>query len=230
MKTIGMIGGTTWVSTIEYYRIINREINKRLGKLNSANILLYSRNMEEFKPPPDPSEWGKVADVLTGIAQRLENGGADCLLLCANTPHMAADMIQKNIRIPLIHIVEVTAKEIQKQGIYKVGLLGTKITMELPFYRDKLAKFGIETLIPDDIDRDFVHATIFSELGKEIFKAETKRKYLDIIRKLIAQGAEGIILGCTEIPLLLKQSDCTVPIFDTMTIHAMAAVDFALSE
>jgi aspartate racemase len=230
MKTIGMIGGTSWVSTVEYYRVINREINKRLGGTNSAKILMYSLNQEEFKPPLDPNEWGKVAGFLTGIANRLENAGADCLLLCANTPHMAADMVQQNIHIPLIHIAEVTAKEIQKQKINKVGLLGTKITMEQSFYKDRLAKFGITTLIPDENDRDFIHTTIFAELGKEIFKPETKKRYLSIIDSLTDQGAGGIIFGCTEIPLLLKQSDCSVPVFDTTTIHAMAAVEFALSE
>ncbi len=230
MKTIGMIGGTTWVSTVEYYRVINREINKRLGGASSAKILMYSLNQEEFKPPLDPNEWGKVAGFLTGIAKRLENAGADCLLLCANTPHMAADMVQQNIHIPLIHIAEVTAQEIQKQKINKVGLLGTKITMEQPFYKDRLAKFGITTLIPDENDRDFIHTTIFAELGKEIFKPETKKRYLDIIDRLTGQGAGGIIFGCTEIPLLLKQSDCSVPVFDTTTIHAMAAVEFALGE
>lgn len=229
MKTIGMIGGTTWVSTVEYYKIINQEINRRLGKSNSAKIFLYSLNMEEFKPPLDPNEWGNTVDFLTAVAKRLESVGADCLLLCANTLHMAADMVQKNIQIPIIHIAEVTAKEIEKKEISKVGLLGTKITMEQPFYKNKLAKFGIETLIPDESDRNFIHATIFEELGKEIFKNETKKKYLGIIEKLIVQGAKGIIFGCTEIPLLLKQSDCEVPVFDTMTIHAMAAVEFALS-
>ncbi|MFZ1081219.1 MAG: aspartate/glutamate racemase family protein [Candidatus Kryptoniota bacterium] len=230
MKTIGLIGGTTWVSTVEYYKVINREINKRLGGANSAKILLYSVNQEEFKPPLDPHEWAKVADFFIGIARRLENAGADCLLLCANTPHMAADMVQKNIRIPLIHIAEVTGREVQKQRITKVGLLGTKITMEQPFYRDRLTKFGITTLIPGENDRDFIHTTIFAELGKEIFKPGTKKRYLDIVDRLTDQGANGIIFGCTEIPLLLKQSDCSVPVFDTTTIHSMAAVDFALSE
>jgi len=225
-----MIGGTTWVSTVEYYRIINQEINKRMGKSNSAKILLYSVNMEEFKPPLNPNEWGRAEDLFTGIAKRLESGGADCLLLCANTPHMAADVVQKNIHIPLIHIAEVTAKEICRQKIDKVGLLGTKITMEQSFFRDKLLKFGIAALIPDEKERDFIHTSIFAELGKEIFKVETKRRYLDIIGKLIEKGAGGIVFGCTEIPLLLKQSDVSVPVFDTMAIHAMAAVEFALSD
>jgi aspartate racemase len=236
MKTIGLIGGTTWVSTVEYYRIINLETNRRLGKSNSAKILLYSVNQEEFKPPQDPNERDRVADFLTNIATRLENAGADCVLFCANTPHMVADVVQRNIGVPIIHIAEVTAEEILSRSrhdgkrIDKVGLLGTKITMEQSFYKDKLYEFGIETLIPDENDRDFIHTTIFSELGKEIFKEETKKKYLEIIKKLTEQGARGIVLGCTEIPLLLKQADCNVPVFDTLAIHAMAAVNFALTE
>ena len=229
MKTIGMIGGTTWVSTTEYYRIINRETNRRLGRANSAKIILYSVNQEEFNPAKNHNESGKVADFLIGIARKLENAGADCLLLCANTPHTAADTVQANIRIPLIHIAEVTAKEIRKQNINRVGLLGTKVTMEQLFYKGRLANYGIDTLIPDEEERDFIHTTIFTELGKEIFKEETKKKYLDIIKKLNRKEAGGIVFACTEIPLLLKQSDCSVPVFDTMTIHAMAAVDFALS-
>lgn len=230
MKTLGLIGGTSWVSTVEYYRIINQQVNHRLGGLNSAKILLYSLNMEEFKPPTDPNEWGRVADFLIAIAKRLENAGAECLILCANTPHMAADTVQQNIGIPLIHIAEATAKEIQKKKIDRIGLLGTKVTMEQPFYRDRLAKFGIATSTPGESERDFIHTTIFAELGKEIFRPETKKRYLDIIDRLTDQGAKGIIFGCTEIPLLLKQSDCSVSVFDTTEIHAMAAVEFALSD
>lgn len=230
MKTIGLIGGTSWVSTIEYYRIINQLTNDRLGGLNSAKILLYSMNFEEFKPPADPNGWGPVADTLTGIARRLENAGADCLLLCANTPHMAADSVQKNIRIPLLHIAEVTAKEVVSQNLATIGLLGTKYTMELPFFKDKLSKYNIQTLIPNDIDREFIHASIYTEMGKGIFTNETKRRYLQIIEDLKTRGAEGIIFGCTEIPMLLNQSDCDIPVFDTTALHSRSAVDFALGK
>lgn len=230
MKTIGLIGGTSWVSTIEYYRIINQRTNDRLGGLNSAKILLYSMNFEEFKPPADPNGWGPVADTLTGIARRLENAGADCLLLCANTPHMAADSVQKNIRIPLLHIAEVTAKEVVSQNLATIGLLGTKYTMELPFFKDKLSKYNIQTLIPNDIDREFIHASIYTEMGKGIFTNETKRRYLQIIEDLKTRGAEGIIFGCTEIPMLLNQSDCDIPVFDTTALHSRSAVDFALGK
>ncbi len=150
MKTIGLIGGTSWVSTVEYYRIINQLTNERLGGLNSAKILLYSINFEEFKPPADPNGWGPVAETLTGIARRLENAGAECLLLCANTPHMAAESIQKNIHIPLLHIAEVTAKDVERQKLTTVGLLGTKFTMELPFFKNKLSQYNIQTIIPND--------------------------------------------------------------------------------
>jgi aspartate racemase len=230
MKTIGLIGGTSWVSTVEYYRIINQLTNARLGRLNSAKILLYSINFEEFKPPADPGAWGPVAETLTGIARRLETAGADCLLLCANTPHMAAESVRKNIRIPLLHIAEVTANEVVKKKLGTVGLLGTKFTMELPFFKEKLLKRNIQTIIPNDADREFIHASIYDELGKGIFSVETKKRYLQIIDELKTRDARGVILGCTEIPMLLKQSDCDLPVFDTTAIHSRAAVDFALEE
>ncbi len=230
MKTLGLIGGTGWVSTVEYYRIINRQINERLGGLSSAKMLLYSVNQQEFRPATDPAELPAFADYLTVIAKRLETAGAECLLLCANTPHIAADIVQKNIGIPLIHIAEVTAKAIQKQNMKTIGLLGTKMTMERNFYKDRLAKFGIATLVPEESEREYIHRTIMTELEKAILKDETRKKYLEIIDSLARQGAEGIILGCTEIPLLIKQSDCSVPVFDTTTLHAMAAAEFALSD
>lgn len=230
MKTLGLIGGTGWVSTVEYYRIINQQINKRLGGLNSAKMLLYSVNQQEFRPATDQAGLDAFANYLTGIAKRLETAGAECLVLCANTPHMAADLVQKNIGIPLIHIAEVTAKAILKQNMKKVGLLGTKMTMEQTFYRDRLGKFGISTLVPEEAQREYIHRTIMTELELAVLKDETRKKYLEIIDTLVRKGAEGIILGCTEIPLLIKQSDCSVPVFDTTTLHAMAAVEFALSD
>lgn len=229
MKTLGLIGGTGWVSTVEYYRIINQQINKRLGGLSSAKMLLYSVNQQEFKPATQPAELKEFAEFLTEIAKRLETAGAECLLLCANTPHMAADIVQKKLGIPLIHIAEATAKAVVKQGIKKVGLLGTKMTMEQSFYKDRLAKFGITSIIPEEVQREYIHRTIMTELEKAILKEETRKKYLEIIDGLVRKGAEGIILGCTEIPLLIKQSDCKIPVFDTTEIHAMAAVEFALS-
>ncbi len=228
MKTIGLIGGTSWVSTAEYYRVINERMNARLGGLHSARILLYSVDFEEFKPPAKPAEWGEFGAKFTNIAQRLEEGGAECLLLCANTPHMVADVVQSNIRIPLLHIAEVTAREITKQRMYKVGLLGTKITMEQSFFTEKLSAHGIQSIIPNESERAFVHSSIFEELTKGIFKKETKERFLRIIEGLKKEGAMGIILGCTEFPLLVKQTECDLPLFDTTSIHASSAVDFAL--
>jgi aspartate racemase len=228
MKTLGLIGGTSWLSAADYYKIINLEINKQLGGLNSAKLFLYSLNYEEFKPSADPSEWERIAIQLTDISTRLETAGAECIILCANTPHMVADDIQKNINIPLIHIAEVTAKAIVQQKIKTVALLGTKFTMEQSFFKDKLTNAGITTLIPNDPDRAFIHDSIFNELGKGIFTEATKQKYLNIINKLIEEGAEGVIFGCTEIPMLIKEDECTVPVFDTLMIHAKAAAEFAL--
>jgi len=230
LKTIGLIGGTSWLSTIEYYRIINQLTNERLGALNSAKILLYSINFEEFKPPSDPGGWGPVAETFTGIARRLEAAGADCLLLCANTPHMAADAVRKNIGIPLLHIAEATAEEVVRKKVSTVGLLGTKYTMDLPFFKERLSRGGVQTLIPSEKDKEFIHSSIYAELGKGIFASETKKRYLHIIDDLKTKGAEGVIFGCTEIPMLLNQSDCDIPVFDTTAIHSRAAVDFALAD
>jgi aspartate racemase len=230
MKTLGLIGGTSWVSTVDYYRVINSQVNESLGGLNSAKMLLYSVNQQEFRPATDSSGLEAFADYLTGIAKRLESAGAECLVLCANTPHMAADMMQQKIGIPLIHIAEVTAKAILKRNLKNVGLLGTKMTMEQTFYKERLAKFGIETLVPGEPEREYIHRTIMTELEKAILKDETRKGYLKIIDGLVERGAQGIILGCTEIPLLIKQSDCNIPVFDTTTLHAMAAVEFALSD
>ena len=228
MKTLGLIGGTSWVSTIDYYRIINQQINDRLGGLNAARLLLYSLNYEEFKPPPDPKDWGPTSEGLATIAKKLEVAGAECIILCANTPHMAADIIQENIAIPLVHIAEETSKEIARHRLNKVGLIGTRFTMEQSFFKEKLSKNGLSTLIPGNEERDYIHSTIFNELAKGIFSDEIKNNYLQIMEGLMQKGAEGIILGCTEIPMLLKPGDYTMKTFDTTLIHATAAVNFAL--
>ena len=228
MRTLGLIGGTSWVSTVEYYRIINQQVNEKLGGLNSAKLFMYSLNLEEFKPSADSGRLKEMTTTLITIADKLQQAGAECIIICANTPHIMADQVQSNINIPLIHIAEVTAKEIKNRALNKVGLLGTKVTMEQNFFRDKLLDQEIETIIPGEEDREFIHASIINELGKGIFLEETKLKYLEIIQRLIEHGAQGIILGCTEIPMLIKQEDCAVPVFDTTLIHAAAAVKFAL--
>ena len=227
-KTIGFIGGLTWHSTLDYYRLLNQLTNDKLGGSSSAKILLYSVNFEEIKTLTYADNWDGIATIMIDIAHTLEKAGADCILLGANTMHHIADRVSDVINIPLIHIAEVTANTIALKGIQTVALLGTKYTMQLPFYTNKLAEKNIETIIPDQADIDFINDTIYNEMGKGIFLPATKEKYLDIIEKLAAKGAEGVILGCTELPILIKQTDCAIPVFDTALIHATAAVDFAL--
>jgi len=228
MKTLGLIGGLSWFSTSVYYRTINQLTNERLGGSHSAKLLLYSVDFNEFKILQEKDDWEQIEIMISGIAKRLEDAGADCIVMCTNTPHLVADVIQQKINIPLLHVAEETAKEIVRRKVSKTGLLGTKFTMENSFFTDRLSKFGIDTVIPEPEDRDFIHASIFNELTKGIFKQETKTRYLDIIEKLNRVGAEGIIFGCTEISLLINQGDCHSIVFDTAAIHAKAAVDFAL--
>lgn len=230
MKTIGLIGGTSWVSTVDYYRYINKLANERRGGLNYAEILLYSVNFNDVKSLADAGDWTGLAKLLSVVARKLENAGAEAILLCANTIHIVAERIETHISIPLIHITDATAREIRRQDLRKVALLGTKFTMDNAFYRERLARFEIETVIPDDAERDFIHRSIFEELGKDIFTAETKQRYVEIIENLKARGAEGVIFGCTEIPMLLTPADSPLPSFDTTLLHAGAAVDFALAD
>jgi len=230
MKTIGLIGGTIWISTAEYYRLVNMLVNERLGNLSSAKLLLYSVNYQEFKLPATGESWERIAGILTSIAKKLEYAGADCILLCASTTHMVADIVQQNITIPLIHIAQETGNAIVSSNMKKVGLLGTKFTMEQSFFTDRLKKLGIETLVPDMEEREFIHASIFNELGLGICKEATRTRYISIIERLKKNGAEGIVFGCTEIPMLIKQEDSPLPIFDTLRIHATAAVNFILQD
>lgn len=228
MKTLGLIGGTTWVSTVDYYRLINQMVNQRLGGLNSAKMLLYSVNFQEFRPPDTVEGWEGITQRVIAIARTLEQGGAEGLVLCANTLHKIAEPVQAKIGIPIIHIAEASAAEIGKKKLTKVALLGTKFTMQEPFYHDKLRAQGIETLIPEQSDRLYIHDAILDEMALEIFKPETKLRFLEIIAQLRQRGAEAIVLGCTEIPILVRPADTTAPLFDTTHIHAQAAVDFAL--
>jgi len=230
MKTLGLIGGLSWFSTTVYYRLINELIHERLGDSHSARLLLYSVDFNDFKLLQEAGDWPQIETLLVDIAQRLEIAGADCIVMCTNTPHVVADVIREKINIPLLHIAEETAKAIVRQKVEKVGLLGTKFTMENAFFKDRLSKSGIVSLIPDPDDRDFIHASIFNELTKGIFKEETKIRYLAIIKKLEKEGAMGIIFGCTEISLLIKRNDCSITVFDTTEIHSKAAVEFALDE
>jgi aspartate racemase len=228
MKTIGLIGGISWLSSADYYRIINEQINQRLGDVQAGRIILYSVNYGDIKKWTQQDDWASISHYICDVAQKVEAAGADCLLLGANTMHRVAGIIQAAVGIPLIHVAEVTAQAVNKRSIRKVALLGTKFTMELDFYPQTLLKHGITTIIPGDADRDYIHATIYNELGKGNFAPEIKARYLQIIRELVQRGAEGVILGCTEIPLLIKQADSPIPVFDTTLIHASAAVEFAL--
>ncbi|MGS0747026.1 aspartate/glutamate racemase family protein [Halpernia sp. GG3] len=230
MKLIGLLGGISWVSTADYYRLINQGINDELGELNFSECLIYSFNYEEIKKSTDINDWGKIFDMLFDAAQKLKNSGVKALVLCANTMHYVADQLEKEIGLPIINIATETAKEIKKNELKKIGLLGTKFTMELDFFKSKLTEKDIETIIPNDKDREFIHQSIYAELGKGIINHNTKEKYLEIIDRLISNGAEGIILGCTEIPLIINQSDVKVPIFDTALIHSKAIVEFQLNK
>jgi aspartate racemase len=230
MKTIGLLGGTTWESTLDYYRIINQLVNKRLGKHHAARIAMFSVDMQDVENFATKNDWAGLAGFIIGNVKKIEAAGADCLLIGANTMHMFADEVQKVISIPLIHIIDATAEKIKEKGFSKVGLLGTKPTMELDFYKDRMKeKYGIETLVPGEEERDTIHNIIFTDLFAGILNQESRNKVLNIMNSLADKGAQGVILGCTEIPLLIKQSDTDLVLFDTTEIHASAAVDFALS-
>lgn len=230
MKTLGLIGGISWVSTADYYRMINEGINQQLGGLNFSQCIIYSFNYADIKRNNEANDWESTFHMLLKAAKHLIDSGAEAILLCANTMHMIADRLQDEINIPLIHIAEVTASAIERQGVKRVGLLGTKFTMEQDFFISKLLDKGITAIIPDEDDREFIHETIFYELGKGLVTAETKKRYLEIINKLAAKGVEGIILGCTEIPLVIKPEDTDMPLFDTAMLHSEAGVAYALSK
>lgn len=224
MKTIGLIGGMSWESSAEYYRIINEEVKKRCGGLHSAQSLMFSFDFEEIESLQKSSDWETATTRMVEAAQFLERGGAGCIVICTNTMHKMADTVQSAVNIPLIHIADATAQKIQA-----AGLLGTAYTMEQDFYKGHLIDdFGLNVLIPEDTGRKIVHRIIYDELCHGIIKPGSKAAYQRVIDGLVSQGAECIILGCTEITLLIKQQDCPVPAFDTTYIHAVAAVDWAL--
>lgn len=224
-----MIGGTGWPSTLEYYRIINQETNKRLGGLTSAKIVMTSFNYAEIDSLNKKNDHAGVYSLVLDAAQRLRKALVECLVICANTLHQYADNLEKETGLKVVHIADATAKVISRRGVSKIGLLGTRFTMEMDFYTKRLKEKGIESLVPEKSERDFIHNAIMNELLKEEFKQETKEKFLTIIKELHTRGAQGVVLGCTEIPLLIKQGDTSLPVFNTLEIHAKAAVDFALS-
>jgi aspartate racemase len=226
MKIVGLVGGVSWVSTLDYYKLINEGVNEKLGGLNFAECIIYSLNFADVQE----KTWQNSFDLLLNACNRLKETGVDAIVLCANTAHLFADDLQKETNMPLIHIVTETAKTVRKKGLTKVGLLGTKFTMEMDFYRKKLEEYNLEVLIPDKQEvRDYIQHTIKEELGRGLIIPDTKQKYISIMNELIAKGAEGIILGCTEIPMLISQADISIPVFDTTEIHSKAIVDFALS-
>ena len=230
MKILGLVGGISWVSTIDYYRFINEGINEKLGGLNFAECIIYSLNFDDFQRNNKANNWEATFELITAACEHLKGSGAEAIVLCANTAHAVAEKVEKRIGLPLIHIVTATAREINKQGITKVGLLGTQFTMEMDFYKNKLNEYNVESIVPSSqAVRDYLQLTIKEELGRGIIREETKHAYIAIVDELIKDGAKGIILGCTELPLILNQSDISVPAFDTTKIHAQAAVEFAVS-
>ena len=231
MKTIGLIGGMSWESSIEYYRIVNETVKAKLGGLHSAKSILVSVDFAEIETLQHQGRWQEAAQVLIAAAESLEAGGADFIVLCTNTMHKVADDIQAHIHIPLLHIADATAQQIKSAGMSKVGLLGTRYTMEEDFYKGRLTRMhGLEVMVPDAKEREIVHRVIYDELVVGEIRRDSKERYLDIIERLVASGAEGIILGCTEIGLLVHDGDCRVPLFDTTRIHAVAAVEYALAK
>jgi aspartate racemase len=229
MKTIGLIGGMSWESSIEYYRIINETAREKLGGLHSAKSLMVTVDFAEIEKLQHEDRWDEAAQILVECAQDLERGGADCIVLCTNTMHKLADQIIASVNIPFLHIADTTAEKIVATGIKKIGLLGTRFTMEHDFYKGRLIQnFGLDVLVPEKADRDIVHRVIYEELVQGKIVDASRIEYKRIMESLIADGAEGIILGCTEIELLVKQEDSRIPLFPTTSIHAVAAVEFAL--
>lgn len=230
MKTIGLIGGLSWESTSVYYSSINRYVQQQLGGIHSAKCLIYSFDFEEIAKLQREGKWDIATEKMVDASKTLEKGGADLIVICTNTMHLMAEDVQKAIGVPLIHIVDSVVNEIKARGLSKVGLLGTRFTMEQPFYKELLNKHQIEVMIPEEEDRQIVHDVIFDELCKGNVEPTSKQAYLKIMNKLVERGAEGIILGCTEIPLLINQQDASIPLFDTTQIHAISVAKLALKD
>lgn len=230
MKSIGLIGGMSWESTTLYYQIINREVARRLGGLHSAKLHLQSLDFQQVVARQQSGAWDELSGMLAGAGQALQRSGANCVLIGTNTMHRVAPEVQARLQVPLLHIADATAQAIQAAGCRRVALLGTRYTMEQAFYLEHLARYDIVCLVPDEADRAEVHRIIFEELCQGRCLEHSRQTLKDIIARLAAQGAEGAILGCTELPLLLQAGDVDLPLFDTTRLHALAAVDFALGE
>jgi len=229
VKVIGLIGGMSWESSAEYYRIVNREVRDRLGGVHSARCLMWSMDFGEIERLQHAGDWAALTRLMIEAARRLEAGGADFVVVCTNTMHRMAEAIEAAIGIPLLHIADPTAEAIRRAGVTRVGLLGTAFTMEQDFYKGRLAtKFGLEVIVPDEADRRIVHDVIYRELVAGEIRASSRDRYREVIARLVARGAEAVILGCTEIMLLVSDADSAVPLYDTTRLHALAAVDLAL--
>ena len=229
MKTIGIIGGMSWESTVTYYQIINETVKRELGGFHSAKILLYSVDFDEIEKYQTSGDWEKSGEVLADIAARLEQAGADYIVIATNTMHKVIPQMKKRISIPIIHIAEATADKLKENGISTVGLLGTKYTMKQDFYKEKLVEAGLKVIIPNDDDVETVNDVIYNELCLGNICPKSKEKYIEIINKMAAEGAQDVILGCTEIGLLIKQEDVDIPVFDTTLIHAEKAAKLAIN-
>jgi aspartate racemase len=229
MKTLGLIGGLSWYSTSVYYRLINERVASRLGGEHSARMILYSVEFHDFRVLQARNDWPAVERLLVDISGRLERAGAELLVMCTNTAHVVADGVREGIGIPLLHVAEETARAIERSGIDRVGLLGTRFTMEHSFFTSKLAERGIATVVPEAGERAFVHRCIFEELTQGKFTEATRRKFIEIMRGLAGLGAQGMVFGCTEIGLLIDVATCGFEVFDTTSIHAWAAADAALA-
>jgi aspartate racemase len=231
MKTIGLIGGMSWESSAEYYRILNQGVRDRLGPTASARCLLWSFDFSEIERLQHAGDWSGLTDRMTDAARRLETAGADLLLICTNTMHRMADAVQRAVSIPLLHIADPTAGSIKAAGLGRIGLLGTAFTMEQDFYKGRLTGLhGLDVLVPGEAERATVHRIIYEELVAGVIAPASRAAFRDVIAQLVVRGAEGVILGCTEIMLLVKPEDSAVPMFDTTALHAHAAVDHALGE
>ena len=230
MQTIGLIGGMSWESSLEYYRLINQFVKEKLGGMHSAQSLLYSVDFEPIQQLQHKNEWEKLTEMMIGAAKQLEKGGADFIVICTNTMHKMAEDVEANISLPLIHIADATAEAIKFQNLKKIALLGTRFTMEQDFYKKRLAnRHHLEVIVPGNEEMDIVHKIIYQELCMGQIKADSKLAYQNIINNLQLNGAEGVILGCTEIPMLIKQEDVSIPLFNTTAIHAKKAVEQATS-
>jgi aspartate racemase len=229
VRTLGLIGGMTWHSTVDYYRLINEGVQARLGGSRSADLVMVSVDFAPVEDLQERNDWTALGRLMSGAARTLHRAGVEGIVICANTMHRLADDVTAAAPVPLIHIADAAAAEIKKQGLSTVGLLGTRFTMEMDFYRNRLERrHGLSVVVPGDAGRKTVHDVIYYELARGLVREESRQSYVRIIEELVGRGAQGVILGCTEIPLLIKAADSPIPVFDTTALHAAAAVDFAL--